>query len=152
MIEDPIRSAFEHIDEDASDEFRDALHARLLAELVDDTTDDDESDAVVSLTSSDAGPKSSHRCHDLPRTGRHEQTVDDRAIGRADRQRLEHDRCAIPDAREPRGAAGEDGGAVVLDFQPGGFWKAGGDRLPGVRAGNHATLKVEEDRRPVTGR
>jgi hypothetical protein len=23
---------------------------------------------------------------------------------------------------------------VLLDFQPGGFWKAGGDRLPGVRA------------------
>jgi Tol biopolymer transport system component len=55
MIEDPIRSAFEHIDEDASDEFRDALHARLLADFVgDDTNDDDEGNAVVSLRSSDA--------------------------------------------------------------------------------------------------
>jgi Tol biopolymer transport system component len=54
MIEDPIRSAFEHIDENASDEFRDALHARLLAELVGHVTTDDESNAVVSLTSSDA--------------------------------------------------------------------------------------------------
>ena len=55
MIEDPIRSAFEHIDEDASDEFRDALHARLLAELVGhDTSGQDESNDVVTLMSGDA--------------------------------------------------------------------------------------------------
>jgi hypothetical protein len=53
MIEDSIRSAFEHIDGDPSDEFRDALHARLLAEFGDDTNDD-ESDAAVSLASRDA--------------------------------------------------------------------------------------------------
>ena len=67
MIEDLIRSAFEHIDEDASDEFRDALHARLLAELVGhDTTDDDENNAVVvSLTASDAEPTSGPRWPNL---------------------------------------------------------------------------------------
>jgi Tol biopolymer transport system component len=59
MIEDPIRSAFEYIDEDASDEFRAALHARLLVDLAGHvTTEDDEVNAVVSLTSSDAEPTS----------------------------------------------------------------------------------------------
>ena len=62
MIEDPIRSAFEHIDEDASDEFRDALHARLLAELVGhDTSGQDERNDVVTHMSSDAQSTSGRR-------------------------------------------------------------------------------------------
>lgn len=50
MIEDPIRSAFEQIDQDAPDEFRDHLLARLLAELLADDATGDVVDGVA-LTS-----------------------------------------------------------------------------------------------------
>ena len=49
MIEDPIGSAFDHIDEDAPDEFRDGLHARLLAELLADDTTGDNHGGVTKL-------------------------------------------------------------------------------------------------------
>ena len=61
MIEDPIRSAFEYIDDDAPDEFRDALHARLLAELVADHEIDGDGDDDVPLTSDDPRPRSGTR-------------------------------------------------------------------------------------------
>jgi hypothetical protein len=49
MIEDPIRSAFEYIGEDAPDEFRDGLHARLLAELLADDATGDNHGGVTNL-------------------------------------------------------------------------------------------------------
>ena len=62
MIQDPIRSAFEHIDEEASDGFRDALHARLLAELVGhDTSGQDEPNDVVTHMSGDTQSTSGRR-------------------------------------------------------------------------------------------
>ncbi len=56
MIADPIRLAFEHIDEDAPDEFRDGLHARLLAELLADDATGDNRGGVTNLHPLDDRP------------------------------------------------------------------------------------------------
>lgn len=56
MIDDAIRSAFEHIDEEAPDGFRDGLHTRLLAELLGDDATGDNHGGVTNLHPLDGRP------------------------------------------------------------------------------------------------